>query len=403
MVYGISSIIFGFLPMFSRYTFIGLGFTLRAIQGFSCAAIFATSYSIFSIIYRGSQLNTVNLFFKSTVGIGNLSGLLAGTFLFMIGGYRLPFIIYGFLFLGMLPIIWKKVPSNLEKFKVENSKRDEERSIKRISDLSDEIDPSRLVSNPNLLQVLFEPSILRLLCLAMFDMTMLNFSPAIMSQRLTDLKVNKELFPLFFAIPFIFPVVSSAIYFKWQNKLKPVLWIILGKLFMGIGFVFTGPSYLISFVYPDDQIVKMLFGLAITGFSLSFNIVPLFPMMMKEIKHRFVMDDTRINDMASSLYTASFGTGCIAGPVLGAYLNWLFGFQFTTTLLSNLIFFVLILMLIFWDSKCLKQPAVALTSPENMRPIEDSDEKENLKDRKEEEKRLEEPMPFDTMQTDDAC
>ena len=48
---------------------------------------------------------------------------------------------------------------------------------------------------------------------------MLNFAPAILSKRLSELHVDKKLYGLFFALPFIFPVVSALIVVKVMEKI----------------------------------------------------------------------------------------------------------------------------------------------------------------------------------------
>ncbi len=114
---------------------------------------------------------------------------------------------------------------------------------------------------------------------------------------------------------------------------------------MGIGFIFTGPSFIL---YLPQSIVFMIIGISILGFSLPFNLVPLFPMMMAVIKDNFSSRTTTANDLASGLYTASFGVGTIIGPLLGAYLDWLFGFSMTTDILASFCILMLAVLLILY-------------------------------------------------------
>jgi len=105
----------------------------------------------------------------------------------------------------------------------------------------------------------------------------------------------------------------------------------MGKFMMAVGFILTGPSY---FLLMPDSVWVLSLGISVLGFSTSFNIIPLFPLVMKEIKYNFRMEDNKVNDLASGLYTASFGIGAICGPLAGAYLEWLFGFRITTDVLA---------------------------------------------------------------------
>jgi hypothetical protein len=48
---------------------------------------------------------------------------------------------------------------------------------------------------------------------------LLNFAPAILSKRLAELKVDKKLYGIFFALPFVFPIVSALIVVKVMEKI----------------------------------------------------------------------------------------------------------------------------------------------------------------------------------------
>lgn len=66
-----------------------------------------------------------------------------------------------------------------------------------------------------MISLLLHGRIIKYLGFAVFDMSILNFSPAILTQRLRELGVNQNLIAFYFAIPFLFPVLSAAIYIKF--------------------------------------------------------------------------------------------------------------------------------------------------------------------------------------------
>jgi len=74
---------------------LGTALTLRIIQGGSNAIVYTTAYSVFSFMYQGHDIMQINSYFKSTLGIGLVTGLMIGTLLYMVGGYSLPFITFG--------------------------------------------------------------------------------------------------------------------------------------------------------------------------------------------------------------------------------------------------------------------------------------------------------------------
>ncbi len=95
----------------------------------------------------------------------------------------------------------------------------------------------------------------------------------------------------------------------------------------------------------------MLAGISLLGFSASFAVIPLMPMIMTEIKAKFVKNTQNYINTASSLYNSAFGLGSILGPLVGAHLNSYFGFRICTDILSNFSVFLLIILIItgnFW-------------------------------------------------------
>mmetsp|Transcript_7438 Transcript_7438/g.6965 ORF Transcript_7438/g.6965 Transcript_7438/m.6965 type:complete len:95 (+) Transcript_7438:998-1282(+) len=93
---------------------------------------------------------------------------------------------------------------------------------------------------------------------------------------------------------------------------------------MGVAFLLIGPSYYWGL---QENIWVMLSGISLLGFSASFSVIPLMPIIMTEIKARFSKNTQNYINTASSLYNSAFGLGSIIGPMLGAHLNSHFGFR----------------------------------------------------------------------------
>ena len=177
---------------------------------------------------------------------------------------------------------------------------------------------------------------------------LLNFAPAILSKRLAELNVSKKLYGVFFALPFVFPIVSALIVVKYMERINNHILLWIGKFFMGIGFLLIGPSYYWGI---QENIWVMLTGISILGFSASFSIIPLMPLIMTEIKTKFPKSSQGYVDTASSLYNSAFGLGSILGPMVGAHLSSYFGFRICTDILSHfagILFLVLIITGNYW-------------------------------------------------------
>ena len=189
---------------------------------------------------------------------------------------------------------------------------------------------------------------LKCLLLAVIDLMLLNFAPAILSRRLAEMKVSKNLYGVFFALPFIFPIASALIVVRVMEKIDNHILLCVGKFFMGLGFLLIGPSY---FWGIQENIWVMLTGISILGFSASFAIIPLMPLIMSEIKLKFNKNKSNYIDTASSLYNSAFGLGSILGPLVGAHLSSYFGFRICTDILSHfsgLLFVILFVSGNYW-------------------------------------------------------
>ena len=90
--------------------------------------ILTSAYSIFSKIYKGEELNTVNTFFKSTIGVGQILGLIFGTFLYLLGGFQFPFIAYGIVNILISPLVML-IPTDLGAYSPKRRSKDDLRII----------------------------------------------------------------------------------------------------------------------------------------------------------------------------------------------------------------------------------------------------------------------------------
>mmetsp|Transcript_1262 Transcript_1262/g.1409 ORF Transcript_1262/g.1409 Transcript_1262/m.1409 type:complete len:393 (-) Transcript_1262:53-1231(-) len=340
-----------------------LGLTFRAIQGSANAALYTTTYSIFSINFEGGDFMKINSIFKGTIGGGLLLGLLVGTVLYIIGGYFLPFLVYSILMLAcslyVLQFIPNKVLDEADSLPHSEKSSDEDIEIGEAKNSSsaqnDEMHDQDTVTKPTIIKrkninpfklvwrLLKNKIILKCLILSVIDMMLLNFAPAILSKRLAELNINKRLYGLFFALPFVLPLVSALIVVKVMEKIDSQILLCIGKLLMGVAFLLIGPSYYWGF---QENIWVMLCGISLLGFSASFAIIPLMPMIMAEIKLKFVKNTHNYIDTASSLYNSAFGLGSILGPLVGAHLNSYFGFRICTDILSNFSVILFIILII---------------------------------------------------------
>ena len=72
----------------------------------------------------------------------------------------------------------------------------------------------------------------------------------------------------------------------------------------------------------------IILGLGVLGFSAFIAIIPLFPEITDVVKETYSnMNQLNLYDKVSSLYTNAFAVGNIFGPMMGAQLTEVYGFQ----------------------------------------------------------------------------
>eukprot|EP00345_Euplotes_harpa_P000049 CAMPEP_0168317924 /NCGR_PEP_ID=MMETSP0213-20121227/171_1 /TAXON_ID=151035 /ORGANISM="Euplotes harpa, Strain FSP1.4" /LENGTH=245 /DNA_ID=CAMNT_0008318889 /DNA_START=14 /DNA_END=751 /DNA_ORIENTATION=+ len=111
ILYALSVAGFGSIIFLNKTNMIICGLVFRVLQGSANAALYTTSYSIFSMKFDGNEFMKINSIFKGTIGIGLLLGLLIGTILYIIGGYFLPFVVFSTFMLAVTPFVAKIIPS----------------------------------------------------------------------------------------------------------------------------------------------------------------------------------------------------------------------------------------------------------------------------------------------------
>lgn len=112
IIYACSVAGFGSIVFMDKNLLIILGLVFRVLQGSSNAALYTTTYSIFSLQYEGKDFMMINSLFKGTIGGGLLLGLCIGTVLYIIGGYFLPFVVYSSVMLLCVPFVARYIPVN---------------------------------------------------------------------------------------------------------------------------------------------------------------------------------------------------------------------------------------------------------------------------------------------------
>ena len=160
--------------------------------------------------------------------------------------------------------------------------------------------------------------ILKGLFLAIAYLSVLNFAPAILSDRMADLDIHENLFGVVFAFPCIVSAWAIYITIKLMEKFNADITIFIGTIIMCAGF----------FVSVIETVEWFLIGIAILAIWAPLVVLPIFPLMANSISNKEENAEL-IKTNLSGLYNASLGVGSIFGPVIGSYLYFYFGFSVT--------------------------------------------------------------------------
>lgn len=97
----------------SHVGFLIIAFITRFIQGFASSTIQTTCFSMSGLLYAENQAAVIGLLEMSS-GIGMTIAPVIGSLLYKFGGFSLPFIFFGILFLVSALVIKFIIPDTVE-------------------------------------------------------------------------------------------------------------------------------------------------------------------------------------------------------------------------------------------------------------------------------------------------
>lgn len=111
---GFSMILFAFLNKIENKTlYVTLVFATRFIQGSASATIQTCWFTVSGRIYKEHQSVVISLL-EIGAGVGMTIGPVVGSILFEFGGYKAPFLTFGFIFVAFGCILNKFMPASID-------------------------------------------------------------------------------------------------------------------------------------------------------------------------------------------------------------------------------------------------------------------------------------------------
>ncbi len=207
-----------------------VAFISRGVQGFSNACVSTSCYSMFCIYFQ-KDIMKANTLFKISLIMGIFIGLIVGMVLNMIGGYFLPYASFSISFLFLIPYLKHAIP-------------DDRNDVELSTSFEEHNEALTLIRN----RILFKKKrISGALMVAAVSMAIVNFGPAVLSQRLLDLGATKDFLPVYFSVPMITPLLSVAVVFFLSKFMNYRAIILLSFPIVFLALAFTGPSQVLRF------------------------------------------------------------------------------------------------------------------------------------------------------------
>ncbi|TRY80723.1 hypothetical protein TCAL_12990 [Tigriopus californicus] len=325
-VQGISGVAFGSLEYINdTWTFIGLSYFLRFIDGVANAACAATIVSILMTLIPGSE-SSITAWTEMCLGLGYMIGPVLGSLLYESGGFGLPFYIVGGIIIvlafALLLIVPKVQPGTVVK---SHESVDDSKPSLTLTNVATSfsltlpfVDNFALLCGNGMIESLLQPHMRKSKAQAtQFDVSMA------------------------FLIMSAFYIVTTPVAGYVCDRIKsPILFSIAGNFSMMIGFLFIGP---VPFLAPLSPSVPLILGIMpFFGLGYGFVLVSSFSRAYKESVQQGYRNDVNTYLVLTGLWNASFHLGNFVGPTVAGFIVDAIGFA-QTSQISVVIFLIMAL------------------------------------------------------------
>lgn len=293
---GLSNIGFVVLHfMEGPYIFI-IGFTLlRLIQGVGTGCLQTANYSILSLMYP-SQVEFVCGCLEAAAGVGMCFGPFIAIPLYMLGGYILPFLVFGIIFcfycFMINPIVPKEV-DELEEVEIDTSKYSYSKMLfnRRI-----------LFANLALLVNIFQYTFI---------------DPFLADRMAEDFGYGaKSASLLFFILGIGYAGACNGVYITLQHlSFRRCFFVFF--IFNGLCTLMYGPTQILPF---PNSLLLVGFFMFLGGVTSAHTIIPTLPEIIEAGRNELNYPAEVLNDLSSGLFNMFFAFGEIFGPLIGNHL-----------------------------------------------------------------------------------
>ena len=301
------------------FLFLFMSFLIRFIHGFVGCGLAIISISITTIINNEKELIEATSYLEFFWGLGFALGPPIISLFYYIGGYTLPFIVFGLIFLGALYF-----EKQLSFDTIINDSYNDENDNDNISIFS-------ILNNFNIKFFIFV-CIVQLNCDNFYTPTLSNY----LSNRYS-LSISKS--SLFFMLTTVSYTISTLKINQISTFFGNHLCIFIGLFFSFIGCFFVAP-----FKYLPQSYWTIVIGLIIIGFQNALVYVPIYIELNKSVNN-IIWNQKLSADFTGSIYNLSFNIGDLINPIISGIITNNSCFQYSAYYTG---FLALFTSIIFW-------------------------------------------------------
>ena len=336
-IYSFSVISYGLFKYITNFTFfIFISFSIRILHGMATGIISTVIYSLGVSLSKPEELTTSLGYLEVAWSLGVSIGPVCASFLYHFGGYSLPFYTIGILFF---------IPIYLIKY-LNNNKNTDEKNYNNLNDSLSDDSNNKEEKNENLNFFAFFnfEMFMNFLPTVVFQIAQTYYFPSLTYHLTNKWHLSIECSSLFFMIGMAAYFIGLQILNKILNNFGLTLTILLGQIVI----IFGAP-----FVYPlkflPQNIISIIFGLALLGISGAFTcvaVIIIYGKIAKKINSE--LNENSINDISSAVFNLGINFGDFLGPVYGGFISTKYDFSYSNIYMSFIALCNFILFFIYY-------------------------------------------------------
>lgn len=317
--------------------FITTGFLNRLLHGFFTSIVNIISFSMTALINKGKDLERAMGYMELSWGIGfSVGPAVIGVF-YDIGGYCLPFIIIGIIYISGVYFFYQ-IPD--EDFGEGNSNENK--------------DENKENNNFLFLSVMLYPQAIILMGCLMVQLNNTDFYiPTLVNYLKDSFSIQTSRASLFFLPQTLGYIICTQVINQLTDLCNNFRLMLIGHIFGAFCCLLTAPIGILPQSY-----IFIIIGIFLQGFVAGMINIPGYVELNNFGKYLYPNNSLLSRDIPSSLFNFSFFVGDLIEPVFGSWINFHFGFHMSAYFASFLSIIMAFILYYNYSNEIKKPPLI---------------------------------------------